>query len=386
MKLPRRQFIRLATGAVALPAMPRLAGAQSYPSRPVRLIVGFPAGGSADIVARLIGQWLSERLGQPFIVENRPGAGSNIGTEAVVRAPPDGYTLLLVSPRMRSTRRSTTSSISISSATSRRSQASCACPTSWRSIRRFRPRRSRNSSPTPRPIRARSTWRRPASASSNHVAGELFKMMAGVDMVHVPYRGGAPALTDLLAGQVQVMFDTMPASIEHIRAGKLRALAVTTATRSEALPDVPTVGDFVPGYEASSGTASARPRTRRPRSSTRSTGRSTPGSPIPRSRHASPISAARCWRARRPILVSSSPTKPRNGPRWSSSPAPRRSSALSIAFPHLVVPGRKPGLRRENAPTAASTATTFRWCRRPPQPARGAPRHGIGNREVGRAD
>ena len=204
---PAEQFLHLAAGAAALPAVSRIARAQAYPSRPVRIIVGFPAGGAIDIVARLMGQWLSERLGQQFVIENRPGAGSNIGTEAVVRAPPDGYTLLLVAfverdqrdalrqaqfqfhPRHRAGR-------------GHRPRA----PASWWSIRRFRPRRFPSSSPTPRPIRARSTWRRPASEAAPHVAGELFKMMTGVNMVHVPYRGGAPALTDLLGGQVQVMF------------------------------------------------------------------------------------------------------------------------------------------------------------------------------------
>jgi tripartite-type tricarboxylate transporter receptor subunit TctC len=252
MKLPRRQFIRLATGAVALPAMPRLAGAQSYPSRPVRLIVGFPAGGSADIVARLIGQSLSERLGQPFIIENRPGAGSNIGTETVVRAPPDGYTLLMVS------------AANVTNATLYdnlnfnfiRDIAPVAFMDRVANVLEVNPSIPARTVPeftayakaNPGKINMASG----GTGSSQHVAGELFKMMAGVDLVHVPYRGVAPALTDLLAGQVQVLFDTVPASLPHIRAGKLRALAVTTAARSEALPDVPTVGDFVPGYEASS--------------------------------------------------------------------------------------------------------------------------------------
>jgi tripartite-type tricarboxylate transporter receptor subunit TctC len=252
MKLPRRQFIRLATGAVALPAMPRLAGAQSYPSRPVRLIVGFPAGGSADIVARLIGQSLSERLGQPFIIENRPGAGSNIGTETVVRAPPDGYTLLMVS------------AANVTNATLYdnlnfnfiRDIAPVAFMDRVANVLEVNPSVPAKTVPefiayakaNPGKINMASG----GTGSSQHVAGELFKMMAGVDLVHVPYRGVAPALTDLLAGQVQVLFDTVPASLPHIRAGKLRALAVTTVARSEALPDVPTVGDFVPGYEASS--------------------------------------------------------------------------------------------------------------------------------------
>jgi tripartite-type tricarboxylate transporter receptor subunit TctC len=252
MKLPRRQFIRLATGAVALPAIPRLAGAQSYPSRPVRLIVGFPAGGSADIVARLIGQSLSERLGQPFIIENRPGAGSNIGTETVVRAPPDGYTLLMVS------------AANVTNATLYdnlnfnfiRDIAPVAFMDRVANVLEVNPSVPAKTVPefiayakaNPGKINMASG----GTGSSQHVAGELFKMMAGVDLVHVPYRGVAPALTDLLAGQVQVLFDTVPASLPHIRAGKLRALAVTTAARSEALPDVPTVGDFVPGYEASS--------------------------------------------------------------------------------------------------------------------------------------
>jgi tripartite-type tricarboxylate transporter receptor subunit TctC len=252
MTFARRRFLRLAAAAVSLPAVPRIAGAQAYPSRPVRLIVGFPAGGSADIVARLIGQSLSERLGQPFIIENRPGAGSNMGTETVVRAPPDGYTLLMVS------------AANVTNATLYdnlnfnfiRDIAPVAFMDRVANILEVNPSVPAKTVPefiahakaNPGKINMASG----GIGSSQHVAGELFKMMAGVDLVHVPYRGVAPALTDLLAGQVQVLFDTVPASLPHIRAGKLRALAVTTATRSEALPDVPPVGDFVPGYEASS--------------------------------------------------------------------------------------------------------------------------------------
>ena len=218
----------------------------------MRIIVPFAPAGSADIVARLIGQWLSERLGQPFVIENRPGAGTNIGTEAVVRAPADGYTLLLVG-----------SSSAIN--------ATLYDKLTFNFIRDIAPvagiiRQSQRHagesigsgqrpfpslSPMPKPIPEKSTWRRRATEVPAHVFGELFKMMAGVNIVHVPYRGGAPALTDLLAGQVQATFVPVPASIEYVRAGKLRALAVTTTTRSDALPDIPTVGDFVRGYEAS---------------------------------------------------------------------------------------------------------------------------------------
>ena len=262
MKLPRRRFLHLAAGAAALPAVSRIARAQSYPSRPVRLIVGFAAGSSLDILARLMGQWLSERLGQQFVIENRPGAGSNIATEAVVRATPDGYTLLIVSP-------------------GNAINATLYDKLNFNFIRDIAPVASLIREPNVMVVnpsvpaktvpefiayaKANPGKLNMASAgngTASHMAGELFKMMAGVNMVHVPYRGGGPALTDLLGGQVQVMFPGAIASIEYIRAGKLRALAVTTATRSEALPDLPTVGDFVPGYEASCWMASARPRIR----------------------------------------------------------------------------------------------------------------------------
>jgi len=251
MKLPRRQFLHLAGGAAALPVLSCIARAQAYPSRPVRIIVGFPAGGGNDVIARLIGQWLSERLGQQFVIENRPGAASNIGTEAVVRAPADGYTLLLVNA---------------GSAWN----ATLYDKLSFNFIRDIVPVASINRStgvmhvnPSV-PAKFVSEFIALAKAnpgkinmasggvgSSQHVYGELFKMMTGVNMFHVPYRGAAPALTDLIGGQVHVMFYNMASSIEYIRTGKTRALAVTTATRSEALPDIPTVAEFVPSYEAS---------------------------------------------------------------------------------------------------------------------------------------
>jgi tripartite-type tricarboxylate transporter receptor subunit TctC len=252
MTLPRRRFLRLATGAAALPALARTARAQAYPVRSVRLIVGFPAGGSADIVARLIGQALSERLGQSFIIDNRPGAGSNIGSEAAMRALPDGYTLLLV-----------TVANAINPALYDRLNANF--------LRDIAPVASIDIVPNVMEVNpsfpaktvpefiayakanpGKISMASGGNGSGQHVAGELFRMMTGIDMVHVPYRGVAPALTDLIAGQVHVLFDTVPASIEHIRTGRLRALAVTTATRSPALPEVPTVSEFVPGYEASS--------------------------------------------------------------------------------------------------------------------------------------
>ena len=252
MKLPRRQLLHLAAGVAALPAVARIAGAQAYPTRPVRIIVGFAAAGAADIVARLIGQWLSERFGQQFIVENRTGAASNIATEAVVKAPPDGYTLLLVT---------------VANAIN----ATLYDKLSFNFMRDIAPVAGLTRDPNVMevnpavPVKTVPEFIAYAKAnpgkinmasggigSVQHVAGELFKMMTGIQMNHVPYRGAGQALPDLLAGQTQVMFDVTSSSIEYIRTGKLRALAVTTATRAEALPDVPTVGDFVPGYEATS--------------------------------------------------------------------------------------------------------------------------------------
>jgi len=260
MKHPRRVFLHLAAAAVALQTVSRFAHAQGYPERPVHIILGFPAGGSSDVVGRVLAESLSERLGQPFVLDNRPGAGSNIGTELVVRAAPDGYTLLL-----------TTSANAIN--------ASLYDNLNFNFVRDIAPVagvfRVPNVMEVHPAVPAKTVPEFIAYAKANpgklnmasggngttaHVAGELFKMMTDVDIRHVPYRGSAPALIDLLAGQVHVMFDLMSTSIEHIRAGRLRALAVTTAMRSEALPEISTVGEFVPGYEASTWNGVGVPR------------------------------------------------------------------------------------------------------------------------------
>ncbi len=260
MKSSRRKFLHLAAGAAALPALSRIAKAQTYPARSVRIVVGWPAGGVADIVARLMGQWLSERLDQSFIIENRPDAAGNIATEAVVRMPPDGYTLLIVS---------------IVDAIN----ATLYDKLNFNFIRDITPVASFIRVPNVMvvnplvPVTSVPEFIAYAKANPgklnmgsggvgtpHHISGELFKMMTGVNLLHVPYRGGAPAVTDLLGGQLQVIFDPMPESIEYIRAGKLRALAVTTVARSESLPDVPTVADFVPGYDTSTWLGLGLPR------------------------------------------------------------------------------------------------------------------------------
>ena len=252
MKVPRRRFLHLAAGAVALPAISRDAWSQAYPTRPVRIVVGLSAGGSVDIVMRLMSQWLSERLGQQFIVENRPGAASNIATEAVVRSPPDGYTLLVVlaanainASLYEKLNFNLIRDIALIAGMVRVANVMEVNPSvPARTVPEFIAYAKANP--------GKLSFASSGKGTSAHVVGELFKMMAGIDLVHVPYRGGAPALIDLLGGQVHVMFDTIPQSIEYIKDGKLRALAVTTATRSEALPDVPTMGEFVPGLEAGS--------------------------------------------------------------------------------------------------------------------------------------
>jgi tripartite-type tricarboxylate transporter receptor subunit TctC len=251
MKLPRRRFLHLAAGAAALSAVSRFARAQAYPSRPVRLVVGWPAGSPPDILARLMGRWLSERLGQPFVVEDRPGAGSNIGTEAAARAAADGYTLLQVtSSNVWNVSLYDTLNFNfirdiVPIASIYRAMGVMEVNTSFpaRTVPEFIAYAKAN----PGKINMASA----GSGGVGHIYGELFKMMTGVDMLHVPYRGNGLALAALFAGDAQVMFDSLATSIEHVRAGKLRALAVTSATRSEVLPDIPTVGDFVPGYEAS---------------------------------------------------------------------------------------------------------------------------------------
>ena len=252
MELPhRRQFLHLAAAATALPVVSRVAMAQAYPTRPVRLIVPLAPGGSGDMLARLMGQWLAERVGQPFVIDNRSGGGTNIGTEAVVRAPADGYTLLLVGA-WNTINAALYDKLSFNFIHDIAPVAGIIRSTNVVVVNPSVP-----AATIPEFIAyAKSRPGKIALASAgagtpSHLAGELFKMMAGVDMVHVPYRSGGPALTDLLGGQVQVMFVSSAGAIEYVRAGRLLALAVTGARRSEALPDISTVGEFVPGYEAS---------------------------------------------------------------------------------------------------------------------------------------
>ena len=260
MKLPRRQVLHLAAGAAALPAVSRLAWAQAYPTRPVRLIVPFGPAGASDITARLIGQWLSERLGQQFVIENRPGAGGNIGTEAVVRAAPDGYTLLYVT---------TPNAVNATlydklNFNFIRDIAPVAPIVRFPYIMVVNPSVPAKTLPEfiayAKANPGKINYASPGTGSAPHINGELFKVMTGTNMVHVPYRSAAAVMTDLLSGQVQLYFGTTASSLEYVRTGKLRALAVTIERRLDALPDIPTVGDFVPGYEASNWYGIGAPR------------------------------------------------------------------------------------------------------------------------------
>jgi tripartite-type tricarboxylate transporter receptor subunit TctC len=251
MKFPRRQFLRLVGAAVAFPTVSGIAMAEAYPTRLVRLIIGYPPGGSADITARLMGQWLSERLGQPFVIENRPGAGTNLATEAAVRATPDGYTLFLVAPAnaINATLYDKLNYNFI------RDIAPVAGIIRFPNIVVVNPSVPVKTIPELVAYAKANPGKLNMASSGNgstiHMSGELFKMMTGINLVHVPYRGGAPAMTDLLGGQVQIMFDNLPTSAEYVKTGKLRGLAVTSLTRSDVLPDLPTVSEFIPGYEAS---------------------------------------------------------------------------------------------------------------------------------------
>ena len=260
MKFPRRQFLHLAAGAAALPVVSSIAKAQNYPTRPVRLIIGYTPGGSADLTARLMGQWLSERLGQPFVIENRPGGGTNIATELAVRAPPDGYTLLLAAPA-NAINATLYGKLNFDFLKDMEPVAG---------IIRFPnvvvvhpsvpvktvPELIAYAKANPGKLNMASS----GNGSTIHMSGELFKMLTGINMVHVPYRGGAPALTDMISGQVQVMFDNLPTCAEHVKSGKLRGLAITSTTRSDVLPDLPTVAEFLPGYEASAWYGLAAPK------------------------------------------------------------------------------------------------------------------------------
>jgi tripartite-type tricarboxylate transporter receptor subunit TctC len=245
----RRRFLHLAAGACALPALAGIARAQSYPTRPVRLIVGQAAGSGSDVLARLIAQWLSERLGQPFVIENRPGAGGNIGAEAAVRAPPDGHTLLLIT----STNAINTALYDNLNFNVVRDIAAVGSVTVTPYALVVNPSLSANTVPEfvdyARANPGKLNMASGGNGSVSHASCELFKLMTGINVVHVPYRGSTPAHIDLLGGQVQAMFDAMTSSIEHIKSGRLRVLGVTSATRSELLPDIPTIGDFVSGYE-----------------------------------------------------------------------------------------------------------------------------------------
>jgi tripartite-type tricarboxylate transporter receptor subunit TctC len=293
MKLPhRRQFLHLAAGAAALPAMSCFARAQAYPSRAVHWIVGYTPGGGNDIFARLMGQWLQERLDQPFVIENRPGAGSNIATEVVVNASADGYTILLAN-FANAANASLYGKLKFDFIRDIAPVAGIARVPNIMLVNPSVPAKTLHefiayAKANPGKVNMASA----GTGSTGHLAGELFKMLAAVNFIHVPYRGNAPALTDLLAGQVQVLFASLPSSVEYVRTGRLRGLAVTTAMRSDALPELPAISESIPGYEVSSWYGIGAPRNTPTRSSKSSIGRSTPASSMPRRRRGSPIKAA----------------------------------------------------------------------------------------------
>jgi tripartite-type tricarboxylate transporter receptor subunit TctC len=315
MKLPRRQFLHLAASAAVVPLLSAIALGQTYQTQPVRIVVSVAAGSNPDILARLMGQWLSERLGQPFVIENRPGGGTNIATEAVVRSPADGHTLLLVAPS--STINATLyEKLNFNFIRDIAPVAGIVRMPNLMVVNTSVPAKTvpefiAYAKANPGKINMAS----PGIGSGPHMAGELFKMMSGINMVHVPYRGNVPALTDLIGGQVQVMFDGIPTSIEHIRSGRLRPLAVTTATRSEVLPDIPTVGDFVPGYEMSAWFGLGAPRNTTVEVINRLNGEINVGLADAKIKHASPSWVARRLRARPSTLGSSLRRKPRSGVR-----------------------------------------------------------------------
>src|SRR5262245_2401039 len=316
MNLPRRQFLHLAAGAAALPGMSRLATAQTYPTRPVRLLIGFAPGGTQDVIGRLLGQWLMERLGQQVIIENRPGAASNIAAEAAIRSPPDGYTLFMIGPN-NAINASVYAKLGFDIV---RDSAPVAVILRVPNVMEVNPAVPVTSVPEfiayAKANPGKINFASGGVGTSVHVSGELFKMMTGVNMQHVTYRGAGPALTDLLAGQVHLMFDNLPSSVEHIRASKLRALAVTTtAARTRCRTSRPWTS-LCRATRPARSSASLRPGTRRRRSSGGSTWRSMQSSPTPRRRRGWPTWVERCCPARPPTSAISSPAKPRSGPKW----------------------------------------------------------------------
>ena len=315
MKFQRRQFLRLAAGTAALPITSRVAKAQAYPSRPVRIVIGYTPGGSADLTARLMGQWLSEQLGQSFVIENRPGGGTNIATKLVVRASPDGYTLLLSAPA----NAINTALYDKLNFDFLRDMDPVAGLIRFPNVVVVHPSLPISSIPELIAYAKANPGKLNMASSGNgstiHMSGELFKMLTGINMVHVPYRGGAPALTDLIAGQVQVMFDNIPTCAEHVKSGKLRGLAVTSTTRSDVLPDLPTFTDFLPGYEASAWYGVTAPKGTPAEIINRLNNTINEFLLILKLKRGLQNSARFCSRVRRRTFLNCCPMKPRNGGR-----------------------------------------------------------------------